>query len=123
MKEGQDIKINQITGQSSTNQYISLDLYFKMSPDPVVLRLEAYIIKDMNTPLILGNNFTDQYSLLVICDNGKTSLKLGDSGYFIPLDSSVNSSYLETHAFQAEVMATLTEKELGKKGNYTDLID
>jgi len=99
----------------STNQYISLDLYFKTSPDPAVLCLEAYIVKDMNALLILGNDFTDQYSLSIICNNGMTSLKLGDSGYFIPLDSSVNSSFLEMHAFQAEVMATLHRKRTREK--------
>ena len=86
-----------------------------MSPDPAVLHLEAYIVKDMNAPLILGNDFANQYSLLIICDNGTTSLKLGDSGYFIPLDSLVNSSFLEMHAFQAEVMAMLHRKRTREK--------
>ena len=86
-----------------------------MSPDPAVLRLEAYIVKDMNAPLILGNHFANQYSLSIICNNGMTSLKLGDSGYLVPLNSSVNSSFLETHAFQAEVMAALHRKRTREK--------
>ena len=86
-----------------------------MSPDPAVLRLEAYIIKDMNALLILGNDFADQYSLSIIHNNGMTSLKLGDSGYFVPLDSSVESSFLEMHAFQAEVMAVLHRKRTREK--------
>ena len=54
----------------------------------------------MNAPIILGNDFTDQYSLLIIRENGTTSLRLGDSGYSIPLDSSVDSSYLKVQALQ-----------------------
>jgi len=115
LKEGQNIKIDQVTGWSSTNQYIPLDLYFKTSPDLVVLHLEAYIIKDMNAPLILGNNFTNQYSLLIIWDNSLTSLKLGDLGYSIPLDSSVDSSFLSMDAFQVKIMAVLHRKRNKEK--------
>jgi len=86
-----------------------------MSPDPAVLRLEAYIVKDMNALLILGNDFTNQYSLSIIHDNGMTSLKLGDLGYFVPLNSSVDSSFLETHTFQAEVWAALHRKRTREK--------
>ncbi len=63
--------------------------------------LEAYVVKDMNTPLILGNDFADQYSLSILCENGNTSLKLGDSGHYIPLDNSVESLYLHMQALQA----------------------
>jgi hypothetical protein len=64
----------------------------------------------MNAPLILGNDFADQYSLSIIRDNGTTSLKLGDSGHTIPLDSSVDSSFLEVRALQASAMAALHRK-------------
>jgi len=105
-KEGQNIKINQVTGRSSTTQYVTLNIYFDIEPKPVTLKLEAYIVKDMNAPLILGNDFADQYSLSIIRDNGSTSLKLGDSGHTIPLDSSVDSAFLDVKALRAEAMAT-----------------
>ena len=98
-KEGQNIKINQVTRWLSTSQYVILDIHFKTSGNPVSVRLEAYVIKDMNTPIILGNDFADQYSLLIIRENGMTSLKLGDSRYSIPLDS-VDSSYIKVQALQ-----------------------
>jgi len=104
-KEGQNIKINQVTGRSSTTQYVTLNVYFETKPRPVSLKLEAYIVKDMNAPLIFGNDFADQYSLSIIRDNGSTSLKLGDSGYTIPLDSSVDSAFLDVKALRAEAMA------------------
>ena len=83
---------------------------FETNGNTVSLKLEAYIVKDMNAPLILGNDFADQYSLSIIRDNGNTSLKLGDSGHTIPLDSSVESSYLDVQALQARAKAILHRK-------------
>jgi deoxyuridine 5'-triphosphate nucleotidohydrolase len=109
-KEGQHIKINQVTGRSSTNHFVPLELFFETPKEPVSLKIEAYIVKDMNAPLILGNDFADQYSLSLLRENGSTSLKLGDSEHVIPLDSSVESSFLEVKALRAEVMAALHRK-------------
>ena len=67
-----------------------------------IIKIEAYIVKDMNAPIILGNDFTDQYSLSIMREDGTTSLKLGTSGQTIPLDSSVNSTYLEVQAMQLQ---------------------
>jgi len=69
------------------------------------MQLEAYVVKDMNTPLILGNDFADQYSLSILHENSNTSLKLGDSGHYIPLDNSVESLYLNMQALQARARA------------------
>ena len=65
-KTGQEIKISQVTGQSSTSQYVPLELYFETTESLVSIRIEAYIVKDMNAPIILGNDFVDQYSLSII---------------------------------------------------------
>ena len=74
--------------------------------------IDAYIVKDMNAPLILGNDFADQYSLSILQENGSTSLKLGNSGRTIPLNSSVKSSYLGVQA-----MTTLSRLKLHRKSN------
>ena len=99
-----------MTGRSSTTQYVPLDLFFETNQKLISLRLEAYIVKDMNAPLILGNDFADQYSLSIIRDNGNVSLKLGNSGHSIPLDSLVESSYLDIQALQAKARAILHRK-------------
>ena len=65
-REGQHIKINQVTRRLSTTLYVPLDLYFETNGSTISLKLEVYIVKDMNAPLILGNNFADQYSLSII---------------------------------------------------------
>ena len=109
-KEGQQIRINQVTGRSSTTQYVPLDIYFETDKGIVSLRLEAYIVKDMNAPLILGNDFADQYSLSIIREKGNTSLQLGDLGHVVTLDNSVESSYLEVQALQARAHAILHRK-------------
>ena len=92
--------MNQVTRWSSTSQYVTLDLYFETYGNPVSIKLEAYVIKDMNAPRILGNDFTDQYSLSILRENDTTTLRLGYSGYSIPLNSSINSSFLKVQALQ-----------------------
>src|SRR5258706_4997125 len=64
----------------------------------------------MNTPLILGNDFADQFSLSILHKNSNTILKLGDSGYQVPLDNSVESSLLNVQALQARVQAIQHQK-------------
>ena len=102
LRTGQEIKISQVTGRSATSQYVPLDLYFETKDTIVLITIEAYIVKDMNAPIILGNDFADQYSLSIIRENGTTNLRLGDSDLSIPLDSSVDSSYLEVKALRSE---------------------
>ena len=79
-----------------------------------MITIEAYIVKDMNAPIILGNDFADQYSLSIIRENGTTSLRLGDSDLSIPLDSSVDSSYLEVQALRSEA-AKIQHRKNNKK--------
>jgi hypothetical protein len=100
-KSGQSIKINQVTGRSSTDKYVPITTYFETPKGLVSMDIDAYIVKDMNAPLILGNDFVDQYSLSILRENGTTSLKLGNTGRTIPLDSSVESSYLDVQAMTA----------------------
>ena len=64
----------------------------------------------MNALLILGNDFADQYSLSILRDNGNTHLQLGNSGYTIPLDNSVESSCLDVQALQAKARASIHRK-------------
>ena len=99
IKNRQKIKISQVTGRSSTDEYVNIDLYFETEDGPVTLNLEVYIVKDMNTPIILGNEFADQYSLSIIRNEKGTTLHLGSSGRSINLSNSVESSYLDVKAY------------------------
>ena len=55
----------QVTGKASISGYVELDLYFHTKEGPVKIKVKAYVVKGMTTPLILGNDFVDQYSLSV----------------------------------------------------------
>ena len=57
---------------------MELDLYFRTKEGPVKIKVEAYVVKGLTTPLILGNNFADQYSLSVKRMEGRTFLEFGD---------------------------------------------
>ena len=80
MKKGQKINLVQVTRKASISEYVELDLYFNTKDGPVKIKVAAYVVKGMTTPLILGNDFADQYSLLVKRMEGRTFLEFGDSG-------------------------------------------
>ena len=65
IKKGQKINLIQVTEKASILGYVDLELYFHIKDGPVKIKVEAYIVKGMTTPLILGNNFMDQYSLFL----------------------------------------------------------
>ena len=56
----------------------------------------------MTTPLILGNDFADQYSLSVKRMEERTFLEFGDSGRSLDIANSVVSEIVdeEGHAFK-----------------------
>jgi len=57
------------------------------------------VVKDMNAPIILGNEFADQYSLSIIQNREGTTLQLGTSGRSLSLSNLVESSYLDIKAY------------------------
>ena len=48
----------------------------------------------MTTPFTLGNDFTDQYSMSIIQNEGKCHLDFGNSGRRLKVDSSTGPVYL-----------------------------
>ena len=69
-RQGQQVNLVQVTGNASISGYVNIDLYFYTLDGPVKINVKAYVVKGMNTPLILGNDFADQYSISVICQEG-----------------------------------------------------
>ena len=65
IKKGQKINLVQVTGKASISGYVTLELYFCTKEGLVKIKVKAYIVKGMTTPLILGNNFADKYFLSV----------------------------------------------------------
>jgi len=104
IKKGQKINLVQVTGKASISGYVELDLYFRTKEGPVKIKVEAYVVKGMTTPLILGNDFADQYSLSVKRIEGKSFLEFGDSGRRLDITNSVSPEFVdeEGHAFKIQ---------------------
>ena len=60
----------------------------------------------MSTPLILGNDFMDQYSISVICQEGSCTIEFGDSNWRMPVNNSVSLPFLDEdgHTFKLRIL-------------------
>ena len=57
----------------------------------------------MNALIIIGNDFATAYSILILREGGGARLRLGHKKeHFIPLDTEVDNSYLDTVALTIE---------------------
>ena len=92
------------TAKTTISGYVDLPLVFSTDQGPIQADVEAYIVKGMTTPLILGNDFADQYSLSIIRNNGDSILKFADTGRSMKLENSTTDSHenLEVQAFIAK---------------------
>src|ERR1700722_17381474 len=100
MKIGQRINLVQVTGNASISGYVLLDLYFYTPEGQVKLGVEAYVVKGMSTPMILGNDFADQYRISVIRSERNCSLEFGNSRRRMCVENSVSLHLLmkkDTH--------------------------
>jgi len=59
IRQGQRINLVQVTGNTSISEYVEIDLYFHTPGGPVKINVEAYVVKGMTSPFILGNDFAD----------------------------------------------------------------
>ena len=104
IKAGQKINLIQVTGKSVISGYVTMDLYFEATQGPVKITVEAYVVKGMTTPFILGNDFADQYSISIIRREGKSYLTFGDSGRDTPVENTTTTLEDEDgHAFRVRI--------------------
>ena len=80
VRSGQRVNLVQVTGKSSINRYVVTPLIFHTSEGPVEMSIEAYVVKGMSVPFILGNDFTSQYRLSLNREEQGTFVILGNSG-------------------------------------------
>ncbi|QRV96541.1 Retrovirus-related Pol polyprotein from transposon [Ceratobasidium sp. AG-Ba] len=64
-KSGQKINLIQVTGKTSITGYVVLELTFPTRDGPVKMQVEAYVVKGMKVPIILGNDFANQYRISI----------------------------------------------------------
>lgn len=77
---GRKINLIQVTGTARINGYAQIPIFFNTEKGPVNLEVEAYIVKGMSTPFILGNDFADQYQLSILRNEGNTKVSFGETG-------------------------------------------
>ena len=115
IKTGQRINLIQVTGTSKISGFVNLPIYFDTEEGPVHIEVEAYVVKGMSTPVILGNDFADQYSISLIRENVDSYLIFGDSGRRTKIENSIGPPLRneDGHVFKIHTlpnMASLTAK-------------
>ncbi len=111
IQQGQRINLVQVTGNASISGYVDIDLYFHTPEGPVKINVEAYVVKGMSTPFILGNDFADQYSISVIRQEGSCFVEFGDSNRKMAVNNSISPPFLdeEGHTFKLRVLKSSTQ--------------
>ena len=66
VRTGQRVNLIQVTGSSTISGFVSLPIFIDTEEGPIEVLLEAYVVKGMTTPFILGNDFADQYGISLI---------------------------------------------------------
>ena len=82
---GAKLKLIQLTGSAKCSEYVKLDLYFRSQLGPVCLKgVEAYVVKDMEANLIVGEDTQLTWQLHTIREEGRRHWKVGNSLHCIP---------------------------------------
>jgi hypothetical protein len=119
IKQGHNVNLIQVTGTSSISGYVNLDLFFQTEDGPVKLNVDAYVVDEMMTPFILGNDFADQYSISILREEGNTHLQFGDSGRRLRVENSTSPSLVDEagHAFEVKCARVRAKKD-AKQANH-----
>lgn len=72
----------QVTGKSTISGFVEFPVSFDTEDGPVSLDVEAYVVKGMNTPFLIGNDFAEQYALSTIRKGTDSYLLFGDTGRY-----------------------------------------
>lgn len=117
IRTGQRIRLIQVTGDAIITGYVTLDLYINTNEGPVLIKVEAYVVKGMSASFILGNDFADQYSISLLREAGQSTLLFGKSGRSKEVHNSITSTFLneDGHAFKVHVRPNITSKVLKAK--------
>jgi hypothetical protein len=89
-KTGQKINLIQLTSATAIIGYVNVPIYFETLEGFVRMDVEAYVVKGMTTPIILGNDFADQFDLSLLRQDGQTRLPLGESNRSVSVANSTS---------------------------------
>ena len=91
--KGRKVELTQAVGDLTVDSFTILPLYFKTNQGTVELEVEAYIMPKMKRPIIIGNDYQDQFNISVVREEkGGTKVKFGESGHEMP---AYNSTFSE----------------------------
>src|ERR1700683_4397942 len=101
----QQIKLIQVITISGC---VSADLYSYTDKGLAKIYVEAYIVKGMSTPFMLGDNFDHQYSISVVQREDRSWLEFGDCRRGIQVKGSTSSSFVDeyNHTFRIKCLWT-----------------
>ena len=112
IKMGQKVNLIQVTGASKISGYVTLPIFFDSDAGPVQIEVEAYVVEGMTTPVILGNDFAEQYSISLIREESDSFLMFGNTGRKSKIENSVNSPLQDEkgNAFKIRAWPNLTPR-------------
>ncbi|KAG8793311.1 hypothetical protein FRC12_003102 [Ceratobasidium sp. 428] len=114
-KKGRGIKIVQVTGKSFVNNFIIVPLLFDTPLGPVEMLVEAYIVNQMSTGFILGNDFGNQYQLSLLREPEGSYIGFGSTGRRIAISSSSLDPQVDTAGNKFAVVCRSTTSHLEKR--------
>jgi gag-polyprotein putative aspartyl protease len=116
-KTGQKVNLIQVNGTSKISGYVTVPIFFNSDSGPLQLEVEAYVVKDMATPIILGNDFADQYSISLIQEGPDSYLLFGNTGWKTKTDKLVGAPLVTkaSHSLSIGASDTLTHIPKFKK--------
>ncbi|KAJ7878923.1 hypothetical protein B0H13DRAFT_2346315 [Mycena leptocephala] len=110
-REGIRMKLYHLTGQAKVLGYVRTTLYMvSKEGDVVSFELEAYVVRNMKVPLLIGEDFQSSYELGVQrWATGHCEVQVGRSRHIIPASSahSVDLGFKIRHASMAKTMKRL----------------
>ena len=91
------------------SEYVTVPIYFDSDSKPVQIEIKAYVVKGMATPIILGNDFADQYSISLIREGPESFLMFGNTGRKTKVESSVSTPVKDknSHTFKVRILPNL----------------
>lgn len=85
--------------------------------------VEAYVVDNMSTDMILGNDYADQYGISILRKDEGTVLEFGSSGRSVNIensmqpmiDESIGSFYVEVSALKAKATIKKVKTQRNRK--------
>ncbi|QRV78981.1 Retrovirus-related Pol polyprotein from transposon [Ceratobasidium sp. AG-Ba] len=113
---GQGVRIIQVKGNTETKNYITVPLTFETPQGQVEMLVDAYIVPDMTTGFLLGNDFSNQYQLSLIRESNHSYVKAGSSNRQIPvIGTSTDPRTDSAGSFRVETIPLDTRPKRHKK--------